>query len=151
MAGVARAGMDPAPRRRQFLTAQANGILACDFLTVETVLLQRLYMFFVIELATRRVYLAGITAHPTGDWVSQQARNILVNVAGGRRRTRCDGLRISRAAPLPSIAACDGPLRRARVTEHARRVSARPGHRTLTYFDGCGTSTSQLTFGLTPR
>ena len=80
-----RAGVDPAPRRagptwRQFLTAQADGILACDFFTVETVFLQRLYVFFVIELGTRRVYLAGVTAHPTGDWVTQQARHLLIGL-----------------------------------------------------------------------
>jgi putative transposase len=80
-----RAGVDPAPQRdgpswRQFLTAQAHGIIACDFLTVETVLLRRLYVLIFIELADRRVHLAGVTAHPTGQWVTQQARNLLLDI-----------------------------------------------------------------------
>ena len=63
------AGIDPAPRRtgptwKQFLTAQARGILAVDFVHVDTVLLRRLYALIVIEHGTRRVHLAGITAQP---------------------------------------------------------------------------------------
>jgi putative transposase len=76
--------LGPAPRRRgptwtQFLHAQAAGILACDFLTVETIGLTRLYILFVIELDRRHVHLAGITAHPTGVWVTQAARNLLMD------------------------------------------------------------------------
>ena len=75
-------GIDPIPRRssetwRQFLRAQATGIVACDFFTVDTVLLRRLYALVFIDLATRQVYLAGITANPTGEWATQQARNII--------------------------------------------------------------------------
>jgi transposase InsO family protein len=81
------AGIDPAPRRagptwRQFLHAQAAGILAVDFLHVDTVLLKRLYVLVFIEHGTRRMHLGGVTAHPTGGWTVQQARNLALTVDG---------------------------------------------------------------------
>jgi putative transposase len=63
-------------------------VLACDFFTVETVGLTRLYVLFVIEVQRRRVHLAGITAHPTGVWVTQQARNLLMDFDGRRHPFR---------------------------------------------------------------
>jgi hypothetical protein len=83
-----RHGVEPAPRRagpswKEFLHAQAKGMLATDFFTVDTILLRRLYVLFFVELDSRKVYLAGVTAHPADDWVVQQARNLTSLLAEG--------------------------------------------------------------------
>ena len=112
------AGIDPAPRRtgltwKQFLTAQASGILAADFVHVYTVLLRRIHVLIVIEHGTRRVHLAGITAHPDGAWTTQAARNFLMNLG-------------QRAAPVPGSPGAllhRGPLRTAHARSRARGPS----------------------------
>ena len=78
-------GLGPAPRRTgpswaEFIRAQAQGILACDFFAVETVGLRTLYVLFWIEHGSRRVHLAGVTANPDCAWVSQQARNLAIEI-----------------------------------------------------------------------
>jgi hypothetical protein len=76
-------GLDPAPRRAgptwtEFLRSPASGILATDFFSFETIRLKTIYVLFCIELSTRRVHLAGVTAHPDSAWVTQPARNLAI-------------------------------------------------------------------------
>jgi putative transposase len=90
---LASSGLEPAPRREApgwaaFLRQQAASMLACDFFTIETVALRRLYVLFFIELGSRRVHLAGGTANPTGFWVTQQARNLSFSFTGLHERMR---------------------------------------------------------------
>jgi putative transposase len=87
------AGVDPAPRRsgpswKQFLCAEARGILACDFLTVDTVWLTRLYVLIFVEHHSRTLHIANVTTHPTGAWLVQQARNLAMDLGA-----RMDSLR----------------------------------------------------------
>lgn len=78
-----RNGFGPAPRRdmqtwTHFLSMQAKTILACDFFTVDTMFLKRFYVLFFIEISSRKVHFAGVTAHPNGQWVTQQAKNLFM-------------------------------------------------------------------------
>jgi putative transposase len=98
-----RSAPRPAARARpgsSFLTAQARGILAADFVHVDTVLLRRIYALIVIEHGTRRVHLADITAHPDGAWTTQAARNALMDL--GQRATTVKFLIRDRAGQFTS-------------------------------------------------
>jgi transposase InsO family protein len=90
---LAGAGVPPAPERarqswRSFLRQQAASTLACDFFTVETLGLQRIYVFFFISLATRRLEFLACTPNPDGAWVAQQARNLTMQLGDQERRFR---------------------------------------------------------------
>ncbi len=94
VANVLRANnLRPAPRRSgptwaEFLRAQAKGIVATDFFTVDTVLLRRYYVLFVVEIERRVVHLLGVTANPNGPWVAQVARNFVAELDETGRRLR---------------------------------------------------------------
>jgi transposase InsO family protein len=85
--------LHPSPRTSgpswsEFLRAQAAGTLACDFFHVDTVMLRRVYVLFFIDLQRRIVFLTGVTAHPAGPWVTQQARNLVANFEDQGRAVR---------------------------------------------------------------
>jgi putative transposase len=127
-------GVPPAPRRsgpswRAFLRAHAGAVLECDFFTVETVRLQTLHVLFFLDVQSRRVFVAGCTAHPTAVWVTQQARNLQWELGDRSRRPtvlvrdrdakfprafddvfRSEGVRVVRA-----------PFRAPRARAHAER------------------------------
>ena len=87
------AGIDPAPRLSgptwsQFLRSQAQAILACDLFTVDLLNGTQAHVLAVIEHATRRIRILGVTLHPTGEWTTQQARNLLMDLGGQADRVK---------------------------------------------------------------
>ena len=88
------AGLGPAGARdglswREFIRSQAQSIIACDFFTVDTISLRRIYVLFFIKLSTRRVYLAGMSENPDGAWTAQQARNLAFSLGERERPLKC--------------------------------------------------------------
>lgn len=90
---LANAGLPPAPQRdrqswRTFLEAHGESILACDFLTVDTVWLRRLYVLVFLSIGSRRIEYLACTSKPNGDWMLQQARNLLMELDDRKRPVR---------------------------------------------------------------
>ena len=117
----------PAPTWTEFLRSPASGILATDFFTVETIRLQTIYVLFLIELSTRPVQLAGVTAHPDSAWVTQQARNLAIEerLSGVRFLLRDRDARFS--GPFDDVLRAEGfrvirtPIRSPRANAFAER------------------------------
>jgi transposase InsO family protein len=127
-----RHGIAPAPRRagpswKQFLACQATGILACDFFTVETVWPRTLYVLFFIELSTRRVHLAGVSAHPRSECVTQQARNLAIQGRLADIRFLIRDRDAKYAGPFDEVFRCEGvrvirtPIRSPKANAFAER------------------------------
>jgi putative transposase len=155
--------LDPAPRRaatswQAFLRRQAAGIVACDFFTVDTIWLRRLYVLFFIEHQTRRVHLAGVTANPDGAWVTQQARNLLLVLGEQGRRVRFllrdRDARFSRS--FDDVFRSEGgqvlmtPVRAPRANAYRSAGSGRCAPRDWTGFSFSGGPTLSRFFGSTP-
>jgi putative transposase len=127
-----RHGLDPAPRRAgptwtEFLRSQAEGILACDFFTVETIKLKTIYVLFFIELQTRRVQVVGVTAHPNSAWVTQQARNLAIDERLGDARFLVRDRDAKFSGPFDEVLRTEGvrvirtPIRTPRANAFAER------------------------------
>jgi hypothetical protein len=138
------AGVDPAPRRngptwREFLTAQAEGVIACDFVHLDLVDLRRVYALVFLEHGTRRLHVAGVTGHPTASWTVQQARNLAAEL-GARAESLRFLLRDRDAkytGSFDAVFAADGiealttAPRAPRMNAHCERVIGTPRREAL--------------------
>jgi putative transposase len=114
-----KAGIDPAPRRNGiawslFLRSQAEAILACDFFTADLLDGTQAYALAVIEHASRRIRILGVTLHPTGEWTAQQARNLMMDLGEQAYRVkfmvaiaaRTSPPHSTRSSPMPGSGPC---------------------------------------------
>jgi hypothetical protein len=112
---------------RQFLTALAHAILAVDFAHVDTVFLRRLYVLFVIEHGSSRGHSAGITAHPTGTWVTQQARTLAHRPRRPHQPIAVPDPTATAGSPPPSTRSSPAPTSAPRLEHRARTRSPSAG------------------------
>ncbi|MGH9028238.1 MAG: integrase core domain-containing protein [Acidimicrobiales bacterium] len=131
-------GLRPAPRRSgptwvEFLRAQAKGIVATDFLSVDTVLLRRYYVLFVIRVERRVVHVLGVTANPNGSWVTQVARNFASELedAGRHSRFLIRDRDTKFTASFDAVFASIGPRGSSRPSTHRGRAYAEHRVRTV--------------------
>jgi transposase len=112
--GIDPARRQPGPTWSQFLRSQAGAILASDFFTADLLDGTQAYVLAVIELASRRIRILGVTQHPTGEWTTQQARNLLMDLGEQAHRVkfmirdaaRTSPPRSTRCWPMPAFGPC---------------------------------------------
>ena len=152
--------LKPAPRRSgptwtEFLRSQAAGTLACDFFHVDTITLRRLYVLFFIDLDRRKVFLAGVTEHPIGSWVTQQARNLTMTLEDEGRAVKFLIRIVTQSSWDPSMKSFDASVLASSRHRFARLVPTRSPSGSLAprvgnASTGCSSGTSVTSSACSP-